>query len=426
MTSQPISPQLRTARPDDAQAISRLYQEAYRPADGGDPRQCYPFPQFLEPESVEDIIKDGLIRWFVAETNQQVIGTMGVVTNIGNDDDKVAECFGLVIGSNWRFHGLGTLLFKYLLESLASTDDAMFVIAETRTSHPGGWKAAKSCGFIPLGLEPFAHVTPVGSETMLLTGRITSDALARRNTNGVTSKKVLELSIPILENLNCHPLTLQSCEATHPFSNSFDINQLMSLVDGFQLSSLHKSFGKCHMEIYEDETALGPPNQLLNLKRHNAGVLCFQRLEGKDSQGIRYQRRLFLAKLNNQPVAYVIAVLDNLDRRLRILDLRSSLDGVQGLLIQHIVSLVEEEMAGRPLTVVLDVKASSIKLHATLQKLNFFPTVYYPALIADGDIRDDAVQFTRLFNLNYRESLVNANLTEWPSANVLVSQISEL
>ena len=131
MSIQPVSPRLRKARPEDAPDISRLYQEAYRPAEGGDPRKCYPFPQFLEPDGVEEIIKDGMIRWFVAELDNQVIGTMGAVTNIGNPDDRVVECFGLVIDKNWQFHGIGTVLFKCLLDSLTSTGDTVFVIAET-------------------------------------------------------------------------------------------------------------------------------------------------------------------------------------------------------------------------------------------------------------------------------------------------------
>ncbi len=424
MSIQPVSPRLRKARPEDAPDISRLYQEAYRPVEGGDPRKCYPFPQFLEPDGVEEIIKDGMIRWFVAELDNRVIGTVGAVTNIGNPDDRVVECFGLVIDKNWQFHGIGTVLFKRLLDSLTSTGDAVFVIAETRTSHPGGWKAAKHCDFIPLGLEPYAHVTPAGSETMLLTGKIAPDALAKRKPDGFTSARVLDLSIPILEELNCQPLTLQNSGTTYPLSENLANTELSLLEDGI-LPSMHQSMPTpCRIEIYEDEAEQELPGMLKNLARHKAGIISLQRLEGKDSQGLRYRRKYFLAYLDNQPIAYALAVWDGLDRRLRILDLRSMLDGVQGLLIQHILQKAAGEIADRPLTVVLDVSADNVKLHATLQKLGCFPTVYYPALIAVGEFRADAVQFTRLFNLNYRESLVNAKFMEWTSANALASRIS--
>ncbi|MCX7110236.1 MAG: GNAT family protein [Proteobacteria bacterium] len=424
MSIQPVSPILRKARPEDAPDISRLYQEAYRPAEGGDPRKCYPFPQFLEPDGVEEIIKGGMIRWFVAELDNHVIGTMGAVTNIGNPDDRVVECFGLVIDKNWQFHGIGTALFKCLLDSLTSTGDAVFVIAETRTSHPGGWKAAKHCDFIPLGLEPYAHVTPAGSETMLLTGKIAPDALAKRKPDGFTSARVLDLSIPVLKELNCQPLTLQQGVATYPLSENLSADPFDWLEDGILFAMPQARLKPGHVEIYEDEAAQELPATLKNLARHKAGVISLQRLEGKDSQGVRYRRRFFLAYLDKQPIAYALAVWDGLDRRLRILDLRSMLDGVQGLLIQHILRIAEGEIADRPLTVVLDVSADNVKLHATLQKLGCFPTVYYPALIAVGEFRADAVQFTRLFNLNYRESLVNAKLMEWTSANALASRIS--
>ena len=66
---------MRRASPDDAAGISRLYAQAYRPPDGGDPRTCYPFPQFLEPACVARLVTSDAIRWFVAETGGGVVGS---------------------------------------------------------------------------------------------------------------------------------------------------------------------------------------------------------------------------------------------------------------------------------------------------------------------------------------------------------------
>jgi hypothetical protein len=56
--------------------------------------------------------------------------------------------------------------------------------------------------------------------------------------------------------------------------------------------------------------------------------------------------------------------------------------------------------------------------------LGFFPTAYYPALIAEGDCRIDAVQFTRLYNLDLDKSRNCADFKEWPLATTVVSSIS--
>ena len=62
------------------------------PANCGDPRECYPFPQFLEPDLVESIVRSGAIRWFVVELGHTIIGTCGAVVNIGTKDDRVGNC----------------------------------------------------------------------------------------------------------------------------------------------------------------------------------------------------------------------------------------------------------------------------------------------------------------------------------------------
>ncbi len=424
MTSQTQFPILRTARPDDAQAISRLYHDAYMPADGSDPRKCYPFPQFLEPEWLESILKGDTICWLVAEIEDKIVGTMGAVVNIGNQEDKVAECFGFVVDKNWRFQSLGTELFRCLYHFLSTTGNAEFIIVEARTAHAGGWKIVKHCDFIPLGLEPYAHTMPVGSESMLLTGKISVNALSQRNLLSNTSSQVYKLSLPILESLGCIPLSLNNSAFAYSLSNKLTANQLLLIEGGYEFSMPESLDNAYHIEIDEKDVLQEPPAQLNILARHKAGIISLQRLEGKDTQGIRYRRRYFLACLNKQPIAYMLAVWDLLDHRLRILDLRSHFDGIQGLLIQHVLKMVVAEIVDNPLTVVVDIRADNVRLIATLKKLGFFPTVYYPALIAEGEYRVDAVQFTRLYNLKYDKCQSLADFNEWALAFAVVSKIA--
>jgi hypothetical protein len=412
------------ARPQDAIAISSLYDEAYRPAKGGDARKCYPFAQFLDPDSVKSIVSSDTIRWFVAEIKNKIIGTCGAVVNIGTPSDMVAECFGLVIDEKWRLQHLGTALFNRLCDSLTVTKDAAVIIAETRTSHPGGWKIVRKCNFLPLGFEPYAHRTPAGSESMLMTGRILPAALTRRKIEDSTSAQVFALSKSVLREWSCTPLARKKSEAVYPLSIRAAVTQLGVLENSASFPLDDRRKHAISLEIYEDQSLREPPDRLKNLPPHKAGIISLCRLEGQDNGGIRYRRKYFLARFDNDLVAYALAVCDVQDRRVRILDLRTTWNGIQGLLIQHILRQGVREIMGGGLAVVVDVRADNVRLHATLKKLGFFPTVYYPSLIAEGEYRIDAVQFTRLYDLDFELTKSSADFKEWPAARDVVSSIS--
>lgn len=424
MSTESLLLNLRLASPGDAISICRLYVEAYKPANGSDSRHFYPFLQFFEPDWVESIIGRDTIRWFVAEIGNKIIGTCGAMVNIGTQRDKISECFGLVIEEKWRFQHFGTSLFNRLCESLVVTKDAIVAIAETRTAHPGGWKVVRHCHFLPLGFEPYAHTTPAGSESMLLTGRVSPGALSQRKINAETSTKVSKLSRSVLCELSCAPLPMQKREAIYALSTWSAVNQL-KLFDNSPIAAMDDLRKHAYkLEILEDESLQEPPEGLKNLTPHKSGIISLCRLEGKDAIGNRYRRKYFLARLNNYLVAYALAVLDIRDQRLRILDLRTVFDGIQGLLIQNILKEVGREIMGSPLTVVVDVRADNVRLHATLEKLGFFPTVFYPALIAEGEYRIDAVQFTRLYNLDFEIAKSVADFRGWRNAIEVVSSIS--
>ena len=171
-------PKIREARDSDAAQISGLYRQAYTPAHSGDARKSYPFPQFLVAEEVAEIIRKEEILWIVADLRGRVVGTVGAVHNIAGEKDCVAEAFGLVVDKEFRVRRVATNMVKALWELL--NQDTCFILVEARTAHQGGWRILRGCGFAPIGLEPFAHSTPAGSEAMLLTARIAKTALKKR------------------------------------------------------------------------------------------------------------------------------------------------------------------------------------------------------------------------------------------------------
>jgi RimJ/RimL family protein N-acetyltransferase len=418
------SPLLRPARRQDAPAISALYRQAYRPANGGDAREHYPFPQFLEDECVEELLRTDLMRWFVAEHERTIVGTCGAVVNIGGPLDRIAESFGLVIDARWQRQNFGSELFRTLCDFLVTKDAAAFIMAETRTSHPGGWKVVRQCGFLPMGFEPFAHATPAGSEAMLMTGRVSPMALAMRHRPGPASAPVCRLAMRVLQELDCMsaevPPSLPSVRAATVAGGLPAVGATESAgpgIDGMQRE------GGGALQIHE-EAWTGRLPDAVQVAPAGVQAIGLRRLEGDSAGSRRYERSLFVASLDGRIVAHARTSYDRCDQRLRVIELRAATECLASVLIGHI--LRQRQAAGHdaPFVVIIDARADHPGLHLALEQIGFFPTVYYPALIQEGGERFDVVQFTWLFGRDLGTSRARADLGEWPLACEVVAPIT--
>jgi len=107
----------------------------------------------------------------------------------------------------------------------------------------------------------------------------------------------------------------------------------------------------------------------------------------------------------------------------RLLDPKAIQPGGDGPLIRAIVAALAAEQGQVPHSVAVDVRADAIALHQDLCDCGFLPTVYYPALFADGDGRSDAVQFTRLAGFDLETAQRSAELSEWPQAEAIAARV---
>ena len=391
------TPVYRQPVPGDADDLSALYDEAYRPADGGDPRDHYPFPQLLEPDWVARGVLLPSICWIVAELGGAVVGSAAAVRNVGDHDDQVAEVFGIVVRRDAQGLGIGAQLLTHLDDALG--DDVAVVLCESRTGDIRGWKIARRCGFEPIGFEPFAHTTPVGSESMLLTARVRPAARARRS-------------------------------AARPADTA--ARALADLVDGADPGSIDvpptrrtsDDATPANVRVRRDDRQ---GERLLDAWRErpqrDAGVVNLRRFEGENLGRQRYDGRCYVARMNDHDAGCVRIVWDHGDRRARVLDLRSETDLVAATLIEAAVASMRDEAGDLPLVVALDVRADAAVLQNRLGALGFLPTAYYPALLADGPTRVDAVQFTRIDGRPLARSLDLLDNLDWPSARRVVDQI---
>lgn len=416
---------VRAAKPGDVRAIRNLYELAYGGPNVGPAENHYPFAQFLDESWLAAAVSDSNLCWFVAEVCSEIGGSIGAVRNIGNDSDQVAEGFGLVVRSSLRGRGIGFRLFDRLCQDLEAT--AQFIIAETRTADPGGLRVVRRRNFAPLGFEPFAHVTPVGPESMLLNGWLCANARRARDLSCTSSLAVHKLAEVVLGPQNLRRLTpmdppdrsarsksIVSCD--HRSERRKESSQASQVLRNPDANALHVARddreGRSFLERWPQDAL------------HGSGVVSLRRLEGEDRSGHRYDRRFFVATIRGAQVAAARLVRDHVDHRVRILELQSHADHIRIPMLRCIIKELMQETEGAPNVIVIDIRADSPEIHEELESLGFFPTVYYPALISVGSVRRDAVQYTLVVGSDVEEQMVPPSIRDWPAALAVVETVT--
>lgn len=388
---------LQPARARHAPQISTLYRQAYAGPVPADPATCYPFPQLMDPGWVAEALSRDTLRWFVAVAGGQVVGTIGATPNVGAPGDQVSEYFGLVVDKAWRGRGIARSLYERLYRSLLDTSS--FMIAETRTAHPGGWRTVCAFDFVPLGFEPFAHHTPAGAESMIVLGHV-SAAAGRTRVPGA----------------GCSP-------AVHALAETvLGLNGLPSPPRVETSAPVHVTAAA---GVERDDTA---GRELLAARaadtRHASGVVALRRLEGIDPAGRRYTDACFVDRTAAGAVARVL--WDHVDRRARVLSMHTPAAGGEVAMMAQIARSLEALPQGGPGALVVEVRADRPDLHAGLEALGFFPTVYYPGLLDTGAGRVDAVQLTRLVDVNIEEVSVNSGTALCPGGSEVARRVAAL
>jgi L-amino acid N-acyltransferase YncA len=392
---------IRPATPGDARLITQLYEEAYRPTDGGSAREHYPFPQILDVDRVAHAVKHQGVYWVVAAESGRVLGSAAALKNIGTAKDRVAEVFGIVVAADARKQGIGGSMLRYLRKALE--DQASFILCESRTAVSAGWKVPKANGFLPMGFEPFAHATPAGMEPMLLTGWLPQASLRQRMTRGPLPCSAAGIAKTVLEQWGLN-------NGSHKGRAAFTPNN----PPGGLRASRGDAEGERFLDRFKDE------------QRHCSGVVGLRRLEGQDIHGDRYDRRYFVVSTGRDGVvAAAKVVIDWTDQRARILHLQTRIAGLQNALFTAILEDLQQVGTRELISIAVDVRADQTHLHAGLAALGFRPTVFYPALVEGAGKRWDALQYTRILKRPMTETIACMESIEWPMANRIVRKVVE-
>ncbi len=394
----------RSVRPDDAPQICALYEAEYRPPEGGDARDHYPFPQFMEPAWVASAVERDDICWIVAEQAGLVAGSAGAMRNIGSPADRVAEVFGIVVDHQVRGRKIGSGLLDNICQALG--DEVDVILCEARTGDAHAWKVARHAGFHPIGFEPFAHKTPVGSESMLLTARFAAAAnspAAAVFATDPTRDLARTVAQCAFQSSTFSPRALRRCPLppcpAHP--------------------------GAAPSVVRDDVKGAEILSRWRDRVRHRSGVLDLRRIEGINLPGRpRYDVRHYLFRQGDQVLSCARIVWDHTDCRARILSLQSECEGARDPLLEAVVGSLALEASDGPFIIAVDIRADTPELQLRLEEMGFIPTAYYPALIAGDQGRIDGLQYTLLDHRPLAESLSCLDGLDWDAARNVVARVT--
>jgi hypothetical protein len=343
------------------------------------------------------------VVWLVgAAPDGTLVGSAAAMRNIGDEPDQIAEVFGVVVDAAHQRGGLGSALVGGLVDELAGS--SKFILCEARTDDPGGWKVARNAGFLPVGYEPYAHSMPVGSESMVLTGRWRRPSHPHAP-NGKSplmgqAHRLREtvIGLPSAADVPLAPPDL--AQAQGPPSTS------------------------THVNVRRDDAArcrwFAGPTGVFD---RSAGVIGLKPLQGVDHHSGRFTDRCYVAYSASSELGAARVAYDQVDARARILGLRTTARGVRATLLQHLVDDLQREAAGRRLVIIVLVDGNCSQTQADLTNLGFFPTVYLPAFVAAPLGRNDGVQYTRLFGCSLGDSVGAVTAKHWPEAKRVIAQV---
>ena len=146
-----------------------------------------------------------------------------------------------------------------------------------------------------------------------------------------------------------------------------------------------------------------------------------RRIRGIDRDASRFIDQSLIATVRERVVGVAGLAIDLLDRRARVLSLEVESEGWQGIFVREIIAHLHDDARGSHfLTLVIDVRADFPDLHSDLETLDFFPSIYYPALIATPTGRNDRSSFITRF-IPYSMEHLYRMLTLPQARNVILS-----
>ena len=356
----------------DVPKIMDLFVKTYGPD--------YPFKNFYDTMWLTKSIYSDDNIFLVAKEKNKIIGTGSVFLTAGGFSDLIGEFGRLVVDPTSGRKGVGTEIINTLIES--SSKMIQFGFAECRSVHPGAQKICERCGFVPTGFEPNKYQLSKYRENVVFVTRLFEPALSLRRNNPRVIASIYPMAAKSMQNLGL-PVDLIVEDETdgYPTEKSFDTGELQS-------------------------AGVSP---LLRIER---GRLKNPEIFGNLSLSYGFfkiatdQTHYLVAKEKGVTLGAIGFTMDNIDKKVKVLELIEFDDEVKGFLLKTLVKLAPKKYNAQ--YIEMDVSAYSPQMQRTLDRLGFVPVAYCPSMVFRGVERLDVV---RMAKLNFPPDVKNITLT---------------
>jgi RimJ/RimL family protein N-acetyltransferase len=360
------------AEDKDVKQIMDLFIKIY----GSD----YPFRKFYNTHWLtKSIFSDDNI-FMVAKEKNRIVGTGSVFLTAGGFSDLIGEFGRLVVDPNYSRKGAGTKLFTNLIDSVSNM--IQFGFGECRTVHPGAQKICELCGFSPTGFEPNKYQLANARESMVFVTQLFEPALSLRRNNPHVIASIYPMAAKGMQNLGLPvDLIVEDDIDGYPTEKTFEMKELQS-------------------------TGVSP---LLRIER---GRIKNPEIFGNLSLSYGFfkiatnQAHYLVAQEKGVILGAIGFTIDNIDLKVKVLELIEFDDEVKGFLLAQLIKLAPEKYKAQ--YIEIDVSAYSPRMQKTLDRLGFIPVAYCPSMVFRGVERLDVVRMAKLL---FPPNVTELNLT---------------
>jgi len=345
---------------NDVQQIMDLFIKIY----GRD----YPFKKFYDTKWLTKSIYSDDNLFMVAKEKNKIIATGSVFLTAGSFSDLIGEFGRLVVDPEYKEKGAGTEIMTGLMDSVSKM--IQFGFAECRVVHPGAQKISERCGFFPTGFEPNKYQLAKARESVVFVTKLFEPALSLRRNNPRVIASIYPMAAKSMQNLNLPvDIIVEDDVDGYPMEKSYDMEELQS-------------------------TGVSPLLRIERGRIKNPEVFGNLSLSYGFFKIATDQTHYLVAKDKGVTLGAIGFTVDNIDKKVKVLELIEFDDEVKGFLLSTLVKMAPEKFGA--LYIEMDVSAYSPRMQKSLDRLGFVPVAYCPSMVFRGVERLDVVRMAKL------------------------------
>jgi RimJ/RimL family protein N-acetyltransferase len=341
----------------------------------------YPFKKFYDPMWLTKSIYSDDNIFMVAKDKNNLIGTGTVYLTAGGFSDLIGEFGRLVVDPDYGRKGAGTEIMNGLIDSVSNM--IQFGFAECRVVHSGAQKISEKTGFFPTGFEPNKYNLVKRRESVVFVTRLFGPSLSLRRNNPHVIASIYPIGAKSMQNLDLPvDLIMEDDIDGYPTEKNFEWEELQS-------------------------TGITPLLRIERGRVKNPEVFGNLSLSYGFFKIATNQATYLVAKDKGVTLGAIGFTIDNIDKKIKVIELIEFDDEVKGFLLKTLDKLAIEKYKVH--YIEIDVSAYSPQMQKTLDRLGFIPVAYCPSMVFRGVERLDVI---RMAKLNIPPDTKDIKLTE--------------